>query len=127
MFWRRSPKKITQADIERHARNWERASNADFIRAIKLRSMLHYESLAAISFLASVTAGGILEIGAYIGGATTTIALAKQSRSPLVTVELGGTNDNPYLPSGDILRDLRETLASYDVLDRVNIVSGWSN
>src|SRR5712691_9307254 len=106
---------------------WEQQPQTAFIRAIKRRSMLGHETLTVMHYLAGRTKGGILEIGSYIGGATTVLAKAMPKGAPMVTIEVGGSYDHPYLPSKDIVGDLHATLAEHGVAGRVSIIVGWSS
>jgi predicted O-methyltransferase YrrM len=111
------------------ASNWQYQLNAKFIAHMKRRSMLHEGTLLLLDFFARRASYGILEIGAYIGGATAVVAKALQesgSAVPFVTVEVGGSHPHPELPSDDITRDLRNTLTYVGVQDHVRIVEGLS-
>ncbi|MEY2519008.1 MAG: hypothetical protein QOF24_767 [Verrucomicrobiota bacterium] len=61
-------------------------------------SMLHLDVLALIYHLAKICSGHVLEIGAYVGGATIAVALGVQdSTSPkkIISIEEGGKIDHP--------------------------------
>jgi predicted O-methyltransferase YrrM len=123
----------SQSDIQRRAARWEKQPGAKLVRAIKPRSMLHYETLSLLYFFARKTREAILEIGTYTGGATVTMAMARKSGwfprrcAPYIAIEAGGSSDNPFLPSADIIADFNATLTEFGVRDRVTLVKGWSN
>jgi predicted O-methyltransferase YrrM len=113
------------------ARDWHLRPNSEFIDQMKQRSMLHHETLALFDFFARRARHGILEIGAYIGGGSATIARALNDASsdvPFVTIEVGGSSPTqPYLPSDDIIADWTKTLSDHGLRERVHLVQGWSN
>lgn len=113
------------------AKHWKRRRNAAFIDRLKQRSMLHQETLSLIDHFARRARHGVLEIGAYIGGGTAVAAQAlveSGSAAPFVTVEVGGAYPTqPYLPSDDILADLKTTLKDNALSERVTIIEGWSH
>jgi predicted O-methyltransferase YrrM len=96
---------------------WMRAKRGTrmdpFLAPVK-QSMLHPAVLTTLEHFAASARGPIVEIGAYVGGAT--IALARGVRdsgrdTPIVTIEPGGTYPHhPDLPSIDIFRDLERNL-----------------
>jgi predicted O-methyltransferase YrrM len=111
------------------AASWQWRRNAKFIDRMKQRSMLHQETLSLLDHFARRAERGIVEIGAYVGGATAVIAKALQetgSAVPVISIEPGGAHDHPQIPSKDILRDLKATLASEGVSDRVQIIENKS-
>lgn len=87
-------------------------------------SMLSPSVLARLHDLAAESSGSILEVGPYLGGST--VALASTGR-PVVTIEVGGVNTNPYLPSDDVLADLERNLTRFGVADRVTIIPDWAS
>lgn len=78
------------------------------------QSMLHPAVLTAIEHFAAGATGPIIEVGAYVGGAT--IAMARGVRdagrtTPIITIERGGAYlEHPQLPSADICADLQHNL-----------------
>lgn len=102
-------------------------ADQNLINDIKHISMLHHETLRVLWEFAARTSGPILELGPYIGGSTTAMALgAKSRRGDIVTVEAGGSyTTQPFLPSADILGDLDANLRRFGVRDQVTIVNGW--
>jgi hypothetical protein len=87
--------------------------------------MLSGNVLEAVYRLASVAAGDVIEVGAYVGGGTIALgsALCGTNRR-VVTIEAGGVSNNPYMPSDDILGDLHRNLSAYGLDDLVTIVPG---
>jgi predicted O-methyltransferase YrrM len=91
-------------------------------------SMLHPDVLALLFHLGAF-AGGVLEIGPYIGGSTIAVCWGKESsqcRNRVVAIELGGTYSHPTLATDDIVRDLRVNLKRYGVEARVDLIVGSS-
>jgi len=112
------------------ARSWKFRPNAPFIELLKPRSMLHWQTLSLLHYFAARSSGAVLEIGPYMGGSTAALAqgMAKAGNgNPIITIEVGGAQNHPTMPSKDILGDLRQTLDEYGFIDRVHIVEGWSN
>lgn len=95
------------------------------------QSMLHPVVLATLEHLASTVDGPIVEIGAYVGGAT--IAMARGVRdagrsTPIVTIEPGGAHlTHPDLPSADIFGDLQRNLQSRGLERFVTLHRGFSS
>jgi predicted O-methyltransferase YrrM len=89
--------------------------------------MLHEDVLHLLAYLAANTDGVILEIGPYVGGSTVALAAGNAARGrPFVTVEAGGAyKEHPYIPSDDIVRDLRYNLRRFGFEDAVQVVCGW--
>lgn len=115
---------VDKSRIARHA-----PAGVKFIRDLKARSMLHYQTLALMRFFAQQASSAILEIGPYMGGSTIALAAGVKASGrsvPIITIEVGGKHDNPYLPSPDILGDLRRNLRAYGMAGRVAIVEGFS-
>jgi predicted O-methyltransferase YrrM len=99
-------------------------------RIRKKYSMLHLDVLLLIYHFARTCCGQILEIGAYLGGAT--IAAARGicdsgERKTLISVELGGSLKHPQLGTRNILRDLERNLARARVADLVTLIKGYSH
>jgi len=94
------------------------------------QSMLHPVVLTTLEHLAANVSGVIVEIGAYVGGAT--IAMARGVRdsgrpTPMVTIEYGGDYlTHPDLPSSDIFGDLQRNLATRRLDHLVTLYRGMS-
>jgi hypothetical protein len=77
-------------------------------------SMMAPQTHAVAQFYARLTQGPIIEVGPYTGGLTVTIAQgAGESPVPrkYAIVEAGGSYvEQPYLPSGDVIADLRHNI-----------------
>jgi predicted O-methyltransferase YrrM len=108
----------------------EEAHEVEWLLELKKISMLHFDSLLALRHLARTCRGTILEVGAFIGGATIAMAAAIKDQHPrrrLLAVEKGGSHAlHPYLPTHDILGMLKENLRKHHVQDAVTILNGWS-
>jgi predicted O-methyltransferase YrrM len=95
------------------------------------QSMLHPVVLTTLEHLASTVDGPIVEIGAYVGGAT--IAMARGVRdsgrsTPIVTIEPGGAHlTHPDLPSTDIFGDLQRNLQARGLERFVTLHRGLSS
>lgn len=92
-------------------------------------SMLHLDVLILIYYFAKTTAGSVLEIGSYLGGATIAAAWGTRDsgrRRTIVSIEGGGQCDHPRLPTKNILKDLKKNLARRGVSDRVSLLEGFS-
>ena len=90
-------------------------------------SMLGVPVLKRLRQAAAEGEGGILEVGPYVGGSTIAFALGHKGRRKHVVVEIGGSNENPHLPSSDIILDLKRNLKRFGCEEWVTIVQGWSN
>ncbi|MGE3276410.1 MAG: O-methyltransferase [Vicinamibacterales bacterium] len=94
------------------------------------RSMLHQEVLLLLEQAASTVRGGIVEIGAYVGGSTVAMARGLRStghRAPFVSIEPGGVYlEHPDLPSADIFGDLRRFVEEEALTDWVELAQGYS-
>ncbi len=79
-------------------------------------SMLHMDVLLLIYHFAKITAGNILEIGAYIGGSTIAAAFgaAESGRTKkFISIEPGGRLKHVRIPSTNIFKDLKKNLARF--------------
>lgn len=112
---------------------WSRARQGtpfDLRRTEVKQSMLHPVVLTTLEHLASTVDGVIVEIGAYVGGAT--IAMARGVRdsgrvTPMVTIEFGGEYlTHPDLPSADIFGDLQRNLSTRGLDHLVTLYRGMS-
>jgi predicted O-methyltransferase YrrM len=93
-------------------------------------SMLHTDVLALLYHFAKICSGHVLEIGAFVGGATIAVAFGVQdSMNPktIVSVEHGGKLEHPTLGSSNILKDLRKNLAKHGVLNMVTVIGARSD
>ena len=95
----------------------------------KKYSMLHLDVLLLIYHFAKTGTGEILEIGAFLGGAT--IAAARGVRDSgkeraLIAIEQGGRLDHKRLGTRNIWRDLERNLAKQRVAELVTLLKGRS-
>ena len=92
-------------------------------------SMLHLDVLILIYHFAKICSGAILEIGAFVGGATIAAALGVRDsgqEKKLITIEPGGRVKHKRLGTRNILRDLERNLARERVTDFVTLIRGQS-
>jgi L-amino acid N-acyltransferase YncA len=92
-------------------------------------SMLHLDVLILIYHFAKVCSGHILEIGAFVGGATIAAAFGVRDsgmRKKLIAIEPGGSVKHKRLGTRNIFRDLERNLARYHVSELVTTIKGRS-
>jgi predicted O-methyltransferase YrrM len=92
-------------------------------------SMLHLDVLILIYHFAKVCSGAILEIGAFVGGATIAAASGichSGQHKKLIAVEPGGSVKHKRLGTRDVLRDLQRNLARERVANMVTLIKGKS-
>ena len=92
-------------------------------------SMLHLDVLILIYHFAKICSGAILEIGAFIGGATIAAAFGVRDsgqNKKLITIEPGGSVKHKRLGTRNILRDLERNLAKERVTNMVTLLKGQS-
>jgi Methyltransferase domain len=92
-------------------------------------SMLHLDVLLLIYHFAKICAGSILEIGAFVGGATIAAAFGVRDsgqQKKLIAIEPGGGVKHKRLGTRNILRDLERNLARQRVSEMVTLVKGRS-
>src|SRR5437868_4208066 len=92
-------------------------------------SMLHLDVLILIYHFARICSGAILEIGAFVGGATTATAFGIRDSGQnkrLIAIEPGGSVKHKRLGTRNILRDLERNLARQRVTEMVTIIKGRS-
>jgi four helix bundle protein len=92
-------------------------------------SMLHLDVLILIYHFAKLCSGAVLEIGAFVGGATIAAALGVRDsgqEKKLISVEPGGSVKHKRLSTRNILRDLERNLARERVANMVTLVKGQS-
>src|SRR6478752_10056944 len=101
-------------------------------KLLKIRdkySMLHLDVLILIYHFAKICSGNILEIGAFVGGATIAAAFgvrdSGQSKK-LIAIEPGGGVKHKRLGTRNILRDLERNLARQRVSKMVTLIKGRS-
>ncbi len=92
-------------------------------------SMLHLDALILIYHFAKICSGNILEIGAFIGGATIAAAFGLRDsgvNKKLIAIEPGGSVKHKRLGTRNILRDLERNLARQRVSKMVSLIKGRS-
>ena len=101
-------------------------------KLLKIRdkySMLHLDVLILIYHFARICSDNILEIGAFVGGATIAAALGVRdsgTRKKLLTIEPGGSVKHKRLGTRNIFRDLERNLARQRVSELVTTIKGRS-
>jgi L-amino acid N-acyltransferase YncA/predicted O-methyltransferase YrrM len=92
-------------------------------------SMLHLDVLILIYHFAKSCSGAILEIGAFVGGATIAAAFGVRDsgeQKKLITIEPGGSVKHKRLGTRNILRDLKRNLTKERVANIVTLINGQS-
>ena len=92
-------------------------------------SMLHLDVLILIYHFAKICSGHILEIGAFVGGATIAAAFGVRDsgdNKKLIAIEPGGSVKHKRLGTRNILRDLERNLARQRVSKIVSLIKGRS-
>ena len=92
-------------------------------------SMLHLDVLILVYHFAKISSGAILEIGAFVGGATIAAAFGIRDsgqKKKLITIEPGGSVKHKRLGTRNILRDLQRNLARERVANLVTLIRGQS-
>jgi phosphinothricin acetyltransferase len=92
-------------------------------------SMLHLDALILIYHFAKICSGSILEIGAFVGGATIAAAFGVRDsgeNKKLIAIEPGGSVKHKRLGTRNILRDLERNLARQRVSKIVSLIKGRS-
>jgi phosphinothricin acetyltransferase len=101
-------------------------------KLLKIRdkySMLHLDALILIYHFAKNCAGSILEVGAFVGGATIAAAFGVRdsgARKKFITIEPGGSVKHKRLGTRNILRDLERNLVREHVSELVTLIKGRS-
>ena len=101
-------------------------------KLLKIRdkySMLHLDVLILIYHFAKICSGNILEIGAFVGGATIAAAFGVRDsgmRKKLIAIEPGGSVKHKRLGTRNIFRDLERNLARQRVSELVTAIKGRS-
>ena len=101
-------------------------------KLLKIRdkySMLHLDVLILIYHFAKICSGHILEIGAFVGGATIAAAFGVRDsgqNKELIAIEPGGSVKHKRLGTRNVLRDLERNLARHRVSEMVTLIKGRS-
>ena len=92
-------------------------------------SMLHLDVLLLIYHFAKICSGSILEIGAFVGGATIAAAFGLREagrQKKLIAIEPGGSVKHKRLGTCNIWRDLERNLARHRVSEMITLIKGRS-
>jgi phosphinothricin acetyltransferase len=92
-------------------------------------SMLHLDVLLLIYHFGKICSGSILEIGAFVGGATIAAAFGVRDsgqQKRLIAIEPGGGVKHKRLGTRNILRDLERNLARQRVSEMITLIKGRS-
>jgi predicted O-methyltransferase YrrM len=103
--------------------------HSELMRIRDKYSMLHLDVLILIYHFARLCSGAILEIGAFVGGATIAAASGVRDsgqKKKLIAIEPGGSVKHKRLGTRNILRDLERNLAKERVADLVTLIKGQS-
>src|SRR5438876_3175013 len=98
--------------------------HAELLKIRDNYSMLHLDVLILIYHFAKICPGHILEIGAFVGGATIAAAFGVRDsgqNKTLIAIEPGGSVKHKRLGTRNILRDLERTLTRERVTDLVTL------
>jgi len=93
------------------------------------RSMLGIDAIVMLYHCAKVSAGDIVEVGAYIGGATIAVAMGVRdsaTQKKVISIEPGCRVDLPRIGTKDSFKDLRKNLKRFGFLDQVNLINARS-
>jgi phosphinothricin acetyltransferase len=101
-------------------------------KLLKIRdkySMLHLDVLILIYHFAKICSGNILEIGAFVGGATIAAAFGVRdsgTQKKLIAIEPGGSVKHKRLGTRNVFRDLERNLVRQRVSELVTTIKGRS-
>ena len=91
--------------------------------------MLGIDAIVMLYHCAKVSVGDILEVGAYVGGATIAMAMGvRDSGTPkkVISIERGCRVDLPRIGTKDSFKDLRKNLKRFGFLDQVTLLNARS-
>src|SRR5215472_15995404 len=103
--------------------------HSDLLKIRDKYSMLHLDALIVIYHFAKISCRAILEIGAFVGGATIAAAFGIRDsgqKKKLLTIEPGGSVKHKRLGTRNIFRDLQRNLARERAADLVTLIKGQS-
>jgi predicted O-methyltransferase YrrM len=92
-------------------------------------SMLGVDAIVMLYHFAKVSAGAILEVGSYIGGATIAMAMGVRdsgAEKKIISIERGCRVDHPRVGTKDSFKDLKKNLKRFGFLDQVTLINGRS-
>jgi predicted O-methyltransferase YrrM len=106
-----------------------RSIHSELLKIRDKYSMLHLDALILVYHFAKVSSAAILEIGAFVGGATIAASFGIRDsgqKKKLITIEPGGRLKHKRLGTRNILRDLERNLAREHVASLVTLIKGQS-
>jgi hypothetical protein len=92
-------------------------------------SMLSIDAIVMLYHCAKVSAGNVLEVGSYVGGATIAMAMGVRDsgeEKKIISIERGCCVEHPRIGTKDSFKDLRKNLRRFGFLDRVTLINGRS-
>ena len=92
-------------------------------------SMLSIDTIVMLYHCAKVSAGNILEVGSYVGGATIAMAMGVRDsgeEKKIVSIERGCRVEHPRIGTKDSFKDLTKNLKRFGFLERVTLINGRS-
>jgi predicted O-methyltransferase YrrM len=92
-------------------------------------SMLGIDAIVMLYHCAKVSVGDILEVGAYVGGATIAMAMGVRdsaTQKKVISIERGCRVDLPRIGTKDSFKDLRKNLKRFGFLDQVTLLNARS-
>jgi predicted O-methyltransferase YrrM len=106
----------------------EKALHHQLMKAAE-RSMLGIDAIVMLYHCAKISAGDILEVGAYIGGATIAMAMGVRDsgmQKKVISIERGCRVDLPRIGTKDSFKDLRKNLKRFGFFDQVTLINARS-
>src|SRR5207247_9733986 len=103
--------------------------HAELLKIRDKYSMLHLDVLILVYHFAKICAGDILEVGAFLGGATIAAAFGVRDsgqQKKLIAIEPGGSVKHKRLGTRNVLRDLGRNLAKHGVSEMVTVMKAYS-
>ena len=91
--------------------------------------MLGIDAIVMLYHCAKVSVGDVLEVGAYIGGATIAMAMGVRdsaTEKKIISIERGCCVDHPRVGTKDSFKDLMKNLKRFGFLDQVTLINGCS-
>lgn len=91
--------------------------------------MLGVDAIVMLYHCAKVSVGDILEVGAYIGGATIAVAMGVRDsgmQKKVISIERGCRVDLPRVGTKDSFKDLRKNLKRFGFLNQVTLINARS-
>jgi len=92
-------------------------------------SMLGIDAIVMLYHCAKISAGDILEVGAYVGGATIAMAMGVRdsgTQKKVISIERGCRVDLPRIGTKDSFKDLRKNLKRFGFLNQVTLLNARS-